>query len=82
MAVKVTPALMDADDVTAKEYALVIDGVVEIENDVDTKAFFDGLFDAMLEYIEAHNALAALTIIHKEYTDIDSEHGQNGRTPT
>jgi hypothetical protein len=65
MAVKVTPALMDADDVTAKEYAMVIDGVVEIENDVDTKAFFDGLFDVMLEYIEAHNALAALTIIHK-----------------
>jgi len=44
MAVKVTPALMDADDVMSKEYALVIDGVVEIENDVDTKAFFDGLF--------------------------------------
>lgn len=65
MAVKVTPALIDADDVTAKEYALVIDGVVEIENDVDTKAFFDGLFDAVIEYIETNNALAALKITHK-----------------
>lgn len=65
MAVKVTPALIDADDVTAKEYALVIDGIVEIENDVDTKAFFDGLFDAVIEYIETNNALAALKITHK-----------------
>ncbi len=79
MAVKVVPAFTDVDSVMSKEYSLVIDGVVEIENAVDTKAFFDGLFDAMIEYIEKHNALAALTISHQEYTDPDSEHGSNGR---
>jgi hypothetical protein len=55
---------------------------VEIEKSVDTKAFFDGLFDMMIEYIERHKALAALTITHEEYTDPDSEHGFNGRSTT
>lgn len=80
MAVKVVPAFTDVDDAMSKEYTLVIDGVVEIENTVDTKAFFDGLFDAMIEYIEKHNALAALTITHHEYTDLEYEHGTNGRS--
>jgi hypothetical protein len=79
MAVKENPALLDTDDVATKEYTLVIDGTIEIESDVDKKAFFDGLFDAIIDYMESHNALAALTISHKEYTDQNSEHGQNGR---
>jgi hypothetical protein len=82
MAVKVIPATINADIVTSKEYTIVIDGVVEIEKSVDTKAFFDGLFDMMIEYIERHKALAALTITHEEYTDPDSEHGFNGRSTT
>ena len=81
MVVKVTPALLESDNVTLKEYTVVIDGVVEIESDVDTKTFFDGLFEAMIEYIENHNALAAMTITHQPFTDVDSEHGQNGRVP-
>lgn len=68
MAMKVIPAptTADTDDVASKEYSLVIAGVVEIENAVDTKALFDGLFNAMIEYIEKHNALAALTVSHQE----------------
>lgn len=81
MSVKPITDLVDIDQMITKEYNLVIDGVVELEMCIDKKTFFDGLLDTVIEYIEAHNALAALTISHNEYHDLDIEVGNNGRVP-
>ena len=59
----------------ATEYSVVIDGVVEMETGVDDKAFFDGLFDAIIEYVEKHNASAGLSISHKKYTEENNDNG-------
>jgi hypothetical protein len=48
----------------SKEISVLIDGVIEIEAGVDTKAFFDGLFDALIAYVELHEASAALLLSH------------------
>ncbi|MFZ5909997.1 MAG: hypothetical protein ACOYYU_08280 [Chloroflexota bacterium] len=57
-----------------KEYSVVIDGVVEMPENLDPKSFFDGLLDAIIEYVEKHNAFAGLSMSHKEYVeDNDNE---------
>jgi len=56
-----------------KEYSVVMDGVIEIMEGTDEKSFFDGLLDAMLEYVEKHGAFAGVSMSHKEYADDDKE---------
>jgi hypothetical protein len=62
-----------AKPVTA-EYSVIIDGVIEFETSIDDKIFFDGLFAAMIEYVEKHNASAGLSISHKPYQEEDDNH--------
>jgi hypothetical protein len=64
-----------SEDSPTLEFNVTIDGVVEIPTDVDDKAFFDGLFESILDYIEKHNASAGLTISHKTYKEEDEEAG-------
>ncbi len=40
------------------------------------KSFFDGLLDAMLEYVEKHGASAGVSMSHKEYVDDDKLCGE------
>ena len=64
----------------ATEYNVVIDGVVEIGANIDDKAFFDGLFDTIIEYVEKHNASAGLSISHKQYVEENNDEGaEHGR---
>lgn len=56
-----------------KEYSVVMDGVIEVMEGTDEKSFFDGLLDAMLEYVEKHGASAGVSMSHKEYVDDDKE---------
>jgi len=56
-----------------KEYSLVIDGVIEMVNDIDEKMFFDGLLDTIIEYVERYNAFAGLSMSHKEYEYVDED---------
>ena len=56
-----------------KEYSVVMDGIIEIMEGTDEKNFFDGLLDAMLEYVEKHGASAGVSMSHKKYTDDDKE---------
>jgi hypothetical protein len=64
-----------ADTVTArttvetKEYNLLIDGVVECPATVDSKFFFDGLLDAIIDYVEKHEAMAGLGMSYQAYDD-------------
>lgn len=55
----------------AAEYSVTIDGVIEFETGIDDKIFFDGLFAAIIEYVEKHNASAGLSISHKLYQEED-----------
>ncbi len=57
-----------------KEYSVSIDGVIEVPESLDQKSFFDGLLDAIIEYVEKHDAFAGLSMSHKEYVeDNDNE---------
>ena len=48
---------------------------------LDEKSFFDGLPDAMIEYVEKHGAFAGLSMSHREYVDDDTE-GADGKKAT
>ena len=65
------------------EHELFIDGVIEIPANVDAKEFFDGLMDKIIEYVEAHGAVAGLGMSHKEYHDKDADdEAVNGKGTT
>ena len=71
----------------AQEYAAAFDGVIELPSAINEKEFFDGLLDAVIEYIEKHHGLAALTMSHKPYTcaddrETDNNEGKRGRQVT
>jgi len=72
------------DEIVMKEYSLVIDGVIEIPQDNDEKTFFDGLLDAIIEYVEQHGAYAGLSMVHHEYVedDIETNGAANGKQAT
>ena len=56
------------------EYSVVIDGIIELRENLDQESFFDGLLDAMIEYAEKHNAIAGLSMEHGEYIEeLDGE---------
>ncbi len=56
---------------TMKEYSLVIDGVIEMQESLDEESFFDGLLDAIIEYVEKYDAFAGLSMSHREYVEGD-----------
>jgi hypothetical protein len=58
------------------EYDLSISGIIEIAGEFDETAFFDGLLDVMIAYIEKHNSLAGLTMSYQPYQETDE--GDNG----
>lgn len=64
-----------------REYSLSINGVIEVISHINEQAFFDGLFDAIIEYAEQYHAFAGLTMSHKEYdyTDEESTEESNGK---
>jgi hypothetical protein len=51
--------------VETKEYNLLIDGVVECPATVDSRLFFDGLLDAIIDYAEKHEAMAGLDMSYQ-----------------
>ena len=59
---------------TNTEYSVVIDGVIEIPQNLNEETFFDGLLDAIIEYAEKHNTTAGLSMEHGEYIEeLDGE---------
>jgi hypothetical protein len=64
-----------AQRVRTREFDVTIDGVVELEDYIEPKDFFDGLLDVILEYIERHNGIAGLTMKHHPYEEIDEDFG-------
>ena len=50
--------------IETREYSVSIDGVVEIEKYTDLKSFFDGLLDAIIDYVEQHDAMAGLSMVY------------------
>jgi hypothetical protein len=55
--------------VETTEYNLLIDGVVECPATVECKLFFDGLLDAIIDYVEKHEAVAGLGISYHVYDE-------------
>lgn len=80
MSTQLTPMTDKSEQLTLKEYSLLIDGVIEIKSDEDVNSFFAGLLDAILEYIEQHDAQAGLTMSHQVYIEEDEEVGVNNGT--
>ena len=56
------------------EYSVVIDGVIELPQNLDQESFFDGLLDTIIEYTEKYNAIAGLSMSHSEY--VEEEDGE------
>jgi hypothetical protein len=57
--------------VKTKEYSVSIEGVIEVEEFTELKAFFDGLLDVIIEYVEQHNAMAGLSMAYEQYIEVD-----------
>ncbi|MDL1898905.1 hypothetical protein FBQ82_21905 [Anaerolineae bacterium CFX7] len=55
------------------EYNLTLDGVIELPLNIETKKFFDGLLERILEYVESHGALAGLEMSYAEYDDVRND---------
>ena len=73
-----TPAKVQATEnevapevLALKERSVTIDGVIEVSRHLDAKTFFDGLLDAIIDYVEQHQAFAGLSMSHQEYADED-----------
>ncbi|MEW5985686.1 MAG: hypothetical protein AB1791_03545 [Chloroflexota bacterium] len=64
---------VETDETTTTEYTLVLDGVIEIPDSTDIQLFFDGLLDAIIDYVESYNALAALGMSYKPYLDLEGD---------
>ena len=48
--------------VVNEEHSLLLDGVVELAPATDAKAFFDGLLDVVLAYVEECGGAAVLSM--------------------
>lgn len=73
MSQEVTTEAAVLSELRTKEYSVLIEGVIELNNDTDKEMFFDGLLDAIIEYVETHRALAALSMSYKEYDDTNAD---------
>ena len=60
-----------SNEPAAKEYSVVIDGVIEMAENIDEKTFFDGLLDVIIDYVEKYEALAGISMSHKEYNELE-----------
>jgi len=58
---------------STKEYSLLIDGAIELQCHTNKNMFFDGLFDAVIAYVEQHDGLAGLAMSYKEYDYTDAD---------
>jgi hypothetical protein len=65
--------MIEVEQSTRKEYNIAIEGVIEIPESVQSDAFFDGLLDILLEYVEKYEGRAAVTVTHSEYIDTDGD---------
>lgn len=61
-----------------QEYNLTIDGVIEVPTTADAKAFFDGLLDQIIAYVEEQKAFAGLGMSYQEYREEDEEAAYDG----
>ncbi len=61
------------EEQTMQEYSLTIDGVIEVPINANPKAFFDGLLDKIVEFVEEHHGFAALGMSYQEYKEEDDE---------
>lgn len=52
-----------------KEYSIVVDGVIEMPEHSNDKSFFDGLLDAIIDYVEKQGAFAGVSMRYREYVD-------------
>jgi hypothetical protein len=68
-------------EAVTREYSVTIDGVVELQADADSKLFFDGLLDAVIDYVEKHQAIAGLAMSHREYADWDESDSEEWHGP-
>ena len=66
------------DETLTREYNLVIDGVIEIRVGTEPKPFFDGLLDAVLEYVEKHDGVTGLSMSYEEYNDGEENGAADG----
>ncbi len=82
METKIKTKMVAQEEQVMKEYSTKIDGVIEVLANVDAKAFFDGLLDKIIEYVEAHHALAALGMSYKEYKDEEDDEAADGAKAT
>ena len=60
-----------------QEHNLKLDGVIELANIISEKDFFDGLLGTVIDYVEQHNGMAALSINHNKLTDEPPGDGKN-----
>ena len=62
-----------SNEPAAKEYSVVIDGVIEMAENIDEKTFFDGLLDVIIDHVEKYEALAGISMSYKIYDELDEE---------
>ncbi len=62
-----------SNEPAAKEYSVVIDGVIEMAENIDEKTFFDELLDVIIDHVEKYEALAGITMSYKIYDELDDE---------
>lgn len=55
----------DGEEQIRQEHSLTIDGVIEIPTNIDPDAFFDGLLDKIIEYVEEQHGYAGLSMSHE-----------------
>lgn len=61
--------LAETTEIETVEYSLLIDGVIECPAHTDSKRFFDGLLDTIIDYVEEHQAMAGLGMSYRVYAD-------------
>ncbi|HRQ40358.1 MAG TPA: hypothetical protein PLD25_20795 [Chloroflexota bacterium] len=58
------------------EHDLTIDGVIELPESCEAEEFFDGLLDAIIDYVEQHDGFAALGMKHKKYEESEADNDE------
>ncbi|MBX3057439.1 MAG: hypothetical protein KF770_13305 [Anaerolineae bacterium] len=71
MTVKLATKPVELTETETIEYYVTIDGVIELPENSVADDFFEGLLDVIIDYVEQHDGLAALTMTHKKYEDTE-----------
>ncbi len=69
MSIQIATPLNSETETLSEEHSLTLDGVIELVNHTNKQDFFDGLLDTVIDYIEQHNGIAALSLNHNKLTD-------------